>query len=173
MKNRLLMLAGRINSGKDYTADTLVMNGGWTKLALAEHLKEHVSSKYKIDLQLLNTHVGKAMIHEPSNKTYRTLLIESAKELKKENQDYFVNKLIQKIRTKPITTNIVISDFRYPNEYKKILECLGSDFEIVTVRVFRDEEIKLNDPSENALENFKFDQEFNNNHRTTRLNWFF
>lgn len=170
---RLLMLAGKINSGKDYTADALVSNGGWTKLTLAEYLKEYVSKNYNIDTQLLYTHVGKSMIHEQTKKSHRSLLIETAKDLKVQDPDYFVNKLIQKIKSTPITTNIVISDFRYPNEYRKILECLGNDFKVITVRVFRDEEIKLDDPSENALNTFTFDQEFDNNKRTARLNWFF
>ena len=143
MKRKILMLSGRINSGKDYTANLLVRHSMWIKMTFAEHLKDYTSKQFNIPLDDLYTQEGKNKIHETSNKSYRQILIETARRLKENNPDYFVNKLIQKVRTTDSTCNIVISDFRYPNEYSKVLECLANDFEIITAKVHRIEEVNF------------------------------
>jgi hypothetical protein len=156
LKRKILLVSGKIFSGKDYTADCLVKRNCWQKLSFADHLKELCSQKYKTPLSFFYTHTGKSLKYD-STRTYRELLVETSYSLKRQNNDYFVEKIIDKIL--PIkTTDFVIPDFRFPNEYERLKKELSNSFDVNTCQVIRPDNHNNSEcPSENALADFKFD----------------
>lgn len=177
LKRKILLLGGKIKSGKDYVADKLVRNGGWVKFALADPLKKITAEIYNIDIKHFKTQEGKKKIHG-DGRTYRKILIDTATLLKKTNKHYFTDLLIDRINEDNTTKDIVISDFRYPYEYERLNVKLGTIFQIQTMKITRKESENLEDPSEKALENFVFDYIYINesglnnyflNHRSRKL----
>jgi hypothetical protein len=157
---RLLLLSGKINSGKDYTADILVKKENWVKISFASVLKQMASEKYDIKLKDFNTQEGKKKLYK-DGKSYRDLLINLASDCKQIDQDFFVKKAIEEIKALEMV-NIVISDWRYPHEYDYICTNLQEEFGIFTARVSRDSSLILNDSSETSLDNFNFDFKIEN-----------
>lgn len=156
IKRKILLVSGKIFSGKDYTANSLVKRNSWKKLSFADHLKLSCAEKYNIDSVLFYTHTGKSLKYD-STRTYRDLLVETSYALKSKNQDYFVEKIIQQIVPNK-TSNFVIPDFRFPNEYTRIKQDLSGSFDVNTCLVIRpDNNHKSNCPSETALSDFPFD----------------
>ena len=154
MCKKVVLLAGRIKSGKDFAADTLVKNNGFVKLAFASSLKEFASKKYGIPLCDFHTQEGKSKMYN-GNTTYRDLLINLASSYRKNDNDFFVNRLASQILTEP--RDIVISDFRYPNEYDRLKEILPPGYVIKKGIVVGNNENVIDDPSENSLVGFGFD----------------
>ena len=159
----VLLLGGRANSGKDFTADVLVNRHGWVKLPLAKKLKQLTSKIYKISLDDLNTQQGKKKLHS-NGKTYRELLIDTAIIYKKDDINYFVKEVVKDIKS--TDKNVVISDFRFPHEYECIKNCLSNDICVKTCLVFREQQFKMNVVSENSLNHFDFDFKIHNNSYT-------
>ena len=81
MRN-ILLLSGKINSGKDFTADILVKKENWVKISFASSLKKLASEKYSIDIKDFNTQQGKKKLYK-GKETYRDLLINLARDMKK------------------------------------------------------------------------------------------
>lgn len=166
---KILLLSGKINSGKDYTADILVKKENWVKISFASFLKNLTSEKYKIDINDFNTQEGKKKIYS-TGETYRDLLINIARECKKKDENIFVKKAIEEIKNSD-NVNIVIPDWRYPHEYNYIHRCLSDKFNIITTRVNRNSSFILNDPSETSLDNFDFDFVIDNNENEDLLHY--
>jgi dephospho-CoA kinase len=158
MNRNIILLAGKAGSGKDTVANHLVKKYSFKRFAFADTLKEYVSKKYNIPLELLFTQEGKKqeIIVKKKKVTLRDLLIKDGAEKRQENQDYWVNMVIEKIQAESKTQNIVISDFRFPNEYRRLAETF---FEIVAVKVVRENGCEnIDDISETALNQFDFDR---------------
>lgn len=156
VKRQLLLLSGKINSGKDFTADILVKTNKWKKMPFAEHLKMLTAAKFNVPLDDLCTQPGKRIKYD-ATRTYRDLCIETADFYKRNDQNFFVNSVIERIRLID-NYNIVIPDFRYPNEHARICEALSDDFEIKTGLVYRlSGSVELDHPSEKSLVRFPFD----------------
>jgi hypothetical protein len=165
---KLLLLSGKINSGKDYTADILVKKENWVKISFASVLKKLASEKYDIELKDFNTQEGKKKIYK-DGKTYRELLINLAEECKQIDQNFFVKKAIEEIKALEMV-NIVIPDWRYPHEYDYICSNLQEEFGIFTARISRDSSIILNYSSETSLDNFNFDFNIENTDSREHIN---
>jgi hypothetical protein len=162
LKRKILLVSGKIFSGKDYTADCLVKKNGWKKLSFAENLKLLCSEKYKTPVSFFYTHTGKSLKYD-ATRTYRDLLVETSYSLKKHNEDYFVEKIIGKIEQDRYS-NFVIPDFRFPNEYTRIKKDLSRNFAVNTCIVVRPDNNNNSEcPSENSLSNFPFDFTIVNN----------
>lgn len=173
---KLVLINGWATSGKDTMADYLVMNHNYKKMQFSYFLKECVSNKYNIDLKLLSSQEGKKKLYSvhdyPEMVSGRKLLIDYAKEARKLNNAFFVEKIIKDINSlKEIknTKNIVISDFRYPVEYNEIIKHLSNEYLVRTIRINRYKMSPINDPSEIQLETFKFDHIFDNNGRIDNI----
>lgn len=159
MNNRLILLvAGKSGSGKDILSDFFICKLGFRKLAFATILKLFVSKKFDIPLTYTLTQEGKKKII--NGKTIRDLLIETAQLFRKDDPDYFAKQIVTQINT--TSDPIIISDFRYPNEY----EFLKKYFEIKTVNVVRDINNGIDDLSEIQLDSFNFDYTVYNNYST-------
>lgn len=166
----IILISGFSKSGKDLMADLMVNTLNFKKYAIATSLKQIVSKKYNIDYNITNTQSGKSAILY-NGITVRDLLIKTANELKDSvNQDIFIADVYEQISKNEI--NVVISDFRYINEYdylyKKYLNKL--DTKIVTIRIDRFNESPVKSESENQLNDFKFDYYIEN--RSTILDFY-
>lgn len=166
-KRNLLLISGKIFSGKDFTANLLVKQNTWKKLSLADDLKTICSMRYNTDIMKFHTHEGKMSLYDKT-KTHRDLLIETSKEIKKQNKNFFVERVIDKI-DKIKGYNVVIPDFRFPHEYEKLNNDLSCIFNVNTCVVTRDNSVKLEDYSENALTDFKFDFTIVNDRDETKI----
>ena len=153
----LILLGGKIASGKDYVANILVKEYGFTRIAFADILKETVSKRYNIPLVDLHTQTGKSKM-DSAGISNRQRLIDTAFELRTIDDNYFVKKALESIKAPGFYGDVVISDFRYPNEYSKLVQSLHNTNVVVwTVKLTRESEVVLDIPSETALESFKFD----------------
>lgn len=157
-KKILILLAGKANSGKDTAALHLVNNHSFTKFAFADALKDFVAEKYQIDKGLLYSQEGKKQEYENTGKTLRDLLIEEGLAHRTIDPDYWIKIVSQRIQ-KAGSDRVVISDFRFPNEYNTLLHELSETFKLKTVCIFRENGAEqIEDVSETSLSDFKFDK---------------
>lgn len=156
----IYLLSGRIRSGKDYVADLLVKHFGFTRYAFADALKKEVSIEYNMDMNCFNTQFGKATFNPRFRCTNRDLLIKYSSAKKKNNINYYTDKLVDKLNNEK-NDLIVISDFRYQYEYDRLKE--NPQFCVKTVCVYRDKSVFLNIESENSLEEFEYNMLIDNN----------
>lgn len=160
----IFLIGGKAGSGKDTIALHLVNNYSFIKFAFADVLKEYVSNKYKINIRLMNTQIGKKTIIYINNQktTIRDLLIKEAMEHRDIDENYWINIVLKKLSKLDNNTHhkIVISDFRFPNEYYELCKV----YEHVTaINVERNECENINNISETSLNNFLFDHTIKNN----------
>lgn len=162
------MLSGWCTSGKDLMADYLVKHKGFRKFAMADELKQLVSKKYNIDYNLTLTQDGKQSFVHTQDKTVRQLLInESLLQKDMYGDDVFISYITNKINSIDASTNIVISDFRYPNEYNYMHKIMQNDScktsnKIITIRINRYDNPPVKSPSEIQLNDFNFDYTIEN-----------
>ena len=164
------MLSGYAQSGKDTVAKYLVDFHKYKRFAFADILKDQVSVKYNIQRSLLDTGKGKDLFNPTYNCTNRQLLIKYSFEKKKDCQDYFVNNILEKINGEKDHSNIVISDWRYPNEYNVLFQKFNKIHKILKIRVNRWETATIDDESETSLDNFEFDYIIENDNNLDFLN---
>ena len=159
MNFRILLVGGYLQSGKDLAANYICKKYGFERFAFADSLKDEVSEKFGIDRQSLDTGEGKASLHD-NGETVRDLLIRYSNEKRKDDEAYWIKKVIQQIESKP-SNQVVISDFRYPCEYHFCKEYFSKAV-ISTMKVCRYPYPKRTDLSETSLETFAFDYYINN-----------
>ena len=126
---------------------------------VADELKDDVAAKYSFPRNLCDTQEGKAsVVVDAGGKSVRYLLIEESAAKKKEDENYYARKLVNAIRASAIGTVFVISDWRYPHEFKYLKEELGEDAKHLTIRITRDRFVQfVHDSSEIQLDNWNFD----------------
>ncbi len=151
MMKRILLIAGRAESGKDTVADFLVSHYNYTKFAFADELKTLVPKKYSIDKTLMYTHSGKKSKVINKNYTIRDLLIKESDSITNDYPNHWVDIVCSKIDQ--TDTNIVISDFRYEREYNRMVERFAS---VETMIIIRKDIELIEHPSENSLNSFSF-----------------
>jgi dephospho-CoA kinase len=158
MERSIILIAGKAGSGKDTVANHLVKNHSFKRFAFADTLKEYTSKKYNVPLELLFSQEGKKEEIDVDNKkiTIRNLLIKEGKEKREQDINYWVDLIIKKIEAEPVTQDIIISDFRFPNEYNRMQEFFSELSAVLVVRENGSE--KIDDESETALNLFQFDR---------------
>lgn len=163
MNINIIMLAGKAGSGKDTLANYLIDKYSYTRYAFADYLKKKVSYKYNIPIDKLHTQEGKRSNIEINGSVYklRDLLIKEALDKRMDNENYWVNIVLKEIKNNDIRqNNIVISDFRYPNEYYTLNRYFSN---ITTINIIREISENIDDKSETSLDNFLFDYIIENN----------
>ena len=155
MNIRILLVGGYLQSGKDLAADYICKKYGFERFAFADCLKDEVSEFFGINRQSLDT----GSLYD-NGETVRDLLIRYGDEKRKDDQAYWIKKVIRKIEGKR-SDQVVIPDFRYPEEYHFCKEHFSSGL-ISTMKFYRYDYPKRTDPSETSLENFPFDYYINN-----------
>lgn len=157
LKQTLILLAGKANSGKDTAAYHLTTKYSFTKFAFADALKDFVSEKYKIDKAVLYSQEGKKQEYKKTGKTFRDLLIEEGLAHREIDPDHWIKIVCNKIKNH--YGNVVISDFRFPNEYDTIFHELSDTHSIKSVCIIRENgSERIDDISETSLSKFKFDK---------------
>jgi hypothetical protein len=163
---KIIMLNGFSCSGKDYIGNIICNKYNYKRYAFADSLKKIVSEQYNIHLQLLHSQEGKALIcdNDNSKRTYRQILIDEALIKRNEYVDVFVEHCCNNIGNKG--HNILITDWRYENEYEFIRKFFPES-EIIKVHIKRlgQNQSPINDISEYDLINkqITFDHEITNN----------
>lgn len=152
----IILISGRSGSGKDLCSS--LMNG-WKRYAFADHLKDLVCEKYNLDRKLCDSQEGKKSI-VVGEKSLRILLIEDGLEYKKDNSNFFIKFLADKIKIEN-HEKIVITDFRFPNEYDILKEHLVN-FTVKTLYIKRNDCNYIEDASETSLSHFIFDYSIDN-----------
>ncbi|HEY9703574.1 MAG TPA: hypothetical protein V6C58_14090 [Allocoleopsis sp.] len=169
MDKTILMLSGYSCSGKDTLADFLVKKYSFCKLSFADSLKKLVISKYSLDPELVYTQEGKKSeilirkvngIEVYSKISVRNLLILEGMEARKSDPDIWTKKVIDQIELHKDYSRFVISDFRFPNEYKLLKEKYNGY--VKTIRISRPDILISKDPSEHQLDYFIFDYAIDN-----------
>jgi hypothetical protein len=169
---KIIMLNGFSCSGKDYIGNIICNKYNYKRYAFADSLKIIISEQYNIPLQLLHSQEGKALIcdNDICKRTYRQILIDEALIKRNENLDVFVehcsNNIIKHINDDNIGNNIVITDWRYENEYEFIRKFFPES-DIIKVHITRAGQYQspINDISEYDLINkqITFDYKITNN----------
>lgn len=162
MTRTIIMLSGLAGSGKDYVAEWLVKNKGFTRFAFGDSLKDLVSQRYKIKRHLFDTQEGKKIeiVSEGEKISLRKLLITTAKIERDKNNLVFVDKVKTLIEGSS-SERIVISDFRYPEEYTTLKDYFCNYYRstvIYTLKIQSHSFISIDDPSETQLNTFPFDK---------------
>lgn len=151
----IILLGGYLQSGKDTVADYLVSKKSFKRYAFADVLKDEVSELYKIDRKLMDSGEGKSSI-VTAGTSVRDVLISHGQKRRLQDIDFWVKIVVQKI-LKNRDKLIVISDFRFENEYTTLRKFLGRDYKIVTWRICRYDRPPLKEGSETSLDKFMFD----------------
>ena len=163
MSRKVLLLSGFIASGKDTVADYLVSMKNYRKFSFADSLKEFTANKYGFLKSLCYTHAGKKMPYTYPNgdvTTVRDLLIKEGGEQRALNENVWIEYVINSILKETLEdSKIVISDFRYPNEYLQIKKQFD---DTTTIRITREDAGITDIESEHLLDNFSFDKYINN-----------
>jgi dephospho-CoA kinase len=165
----IVLVAGYSCSGKDLLCDYIVSKcSNFVKLSFAGELKKYVAETHKFDYNLTLTQEGKKTLI--NNTTVRNLLIYHATQERLKNNNIWAIKLAEKINfmdklknlreaNDPLD-NIIISDFRFPNEIDYIRNNFNG--KIITVKINRSDESPVHSNTEYQLDNFKFDYTIDN-----------
>ena len=149
---KIIMLSGKAGSGKDtFYKLSLPGNFDCERFAFADYLKDVARS------------VGWDGTKEEKG---RQLLIDLGSIVRKYNPNFWVDIVIENIKFTALDFLFdgvsIITDWRYQNEYDRMVEAFGSE-NVITVRIERTElhstltEDQQKDQSEVDLEDFPFD----------------
>jgi dephospho-CoA kinase len=162
----IILLSGYAGSGKDTVADILT-NYGFRKYSVADNVKKYSSTLHGFSYSLTQTQEGKNTLVKSDNtnevKTVREFLIADSFLNKVINKDesYWVKLLSKEIlQTSP--DKVVISDWRYMEEYEH-LKIIFPEADFLKVKVRRADVKPLTDPSEHQLDSVKYHIEIDNN----------
>ena len=165
---KIILLSGWAGSGKDTVADYLVTKHGYKKFAFATPLKDLAAEVYKFPRELADSQDGKRQLWRVgySKKTIRQILLHVARIDKfRFGNDIYANETVAQIAKESSDSKIVISDTRYLNEIRVILEfAMKEKHEFDVWRIsFRDrDESPVDDISEHVLDTYKADAYISN-----------
>ena len=159
---RILMMSGYAQSGKDFVGEFLVKNHNFTRYAFADSLKDEASELYDIPRDKFDCQLGKTQLKTVDGKevTLRRILISHGTLRRSEDPNYWVRKTASQI-IRCGKNNIVITDWRYKNEYLYI-RSIFPNATITTIRLNRWSKSAVDDLSETSLDDFRFDTVISN-----------
>jgi hypothetical protein len=137
-KMSIIVLRGFSNSGKDYVGRILCDKYNYRRFAFADSLKKIVAKDFNCDIRQLHTQEGKLQICQTdSNKrTYRQILIDEGERLRLLDIGIFVKYCCQEIRELGVIQNIVITDWRMPDELKILIDTIP-EYTIIPIHIVR------------------------------------
>lgn len=151
----ILLLRGFAGAGKDTFGKCFVDKLGFTRFAFADYLKKMISEKYNITESILHSQIGKMQIEPISKKTWRDILLEEARECRSKNPDIFANMCASDIQSS-CYENIIITDWRFPNEYEIILQQFPNAIcKTIEIKRIGQEKSMVNDVSEYLLKDIE------------------
>lgn len=131
----IIFIRGFAGAGKDTLGGCFTEHHGFKRFAFADSLKHMVSEKYGVDIAVLHSQEGKRLVCEANGKTWREILISEAAAARDKDPDVFAKMTAQAIFASG-GRRIVLTDWRYPNEYS-IIRGAFPDALITTVHVIR------------------------------------
>lgn len=131
----IIFVRGFAGAGKDTLGSCFTEYHGFKRFAFADSLKQMVSEKYGVDIDVLHSQEGKKQVCTENGKTWREILILEAAVARGKDPDIFAKMTAQAIAASG-GRRIVLTDWRYPNEFTIIRETF-SDALITTVHVIR------------------------------------
>lgn len=158
---KIIMIGGYAGSGKDTAGDYLVKNHGFKKICFADELKKFVSDKYNIPIKYFFSQTGKKKFLS-NGKTVRDLLIEEGQIEREKDKNVWIKKVLHKIVSEKLD-KIVITDFRFPNEFSYLKNKLKDYYSFVSIRISRNDVSKIDNYTEHMLDTFAFDFTLTNN----------
>ena len=158
---KIILLSGWAGSGKDTVADYLVTKHGYKKFAFATPLKDLASQLFSFPRELADSQEGKRQLWRVgySEKTIRQILLDVARiDKSRFGQDIYVNETVAQIAKESSDAQIVISDTRYLNEIRVILEFAMKEKHAFDVwRINRLTSSPVDDISEHVLDTYRAD----------------
>lgn len=159
----IVLVADRPRAGKDTVADMLIEHGAaQCKVAFADELYREVADAYQLRedtlrLDYVKTHPSAALaLCECENKEFVDLMVgrgeseyltRTSRQIlqwwgteyrRSQNPNYWIDRLVEKVRGTPVGLPVAITDVRFPDEYevtRSIAEERGGS--VLTVRVHR------------------------------------
>jgi hypothetical protein len=158
---KIILLSGWAGSGKDTVADYLVTKHGYKKFAFATPLKDLASQLFSFPRELADSQEGKRQLWRVgySEKTIRQILLDVARiDKSRFGQDIYVNETVAQIAKESPDAQIIISDTRYLNEIRVILEfAMKEKHEFDVWRINRLTSSPVDDISEHVLDTYRAD----------------
>ena len=153
----VIMLSGWAGSGKDAAASILMDELGFQRFAFADPLKHDVAHETGIPL---NHFYEPSLKDKPYNMSHtpRDHLIRHAAEARAKYPNIYANMIADTIQRSD-SKRVVISDWRYRNEYDVIKTFFG---QVIRVHISRPGVIQSQDPSEHDLDDQPMDIHINN-----------
>lgn len=111
---KLIGLCGYARVGKDEAAKALC-GLGWTRIAFADALKDEVCRTFGITRDTL----------EADKEKWRPLLVEWGRARRGQDMDYWVRRALANVAN-DLGTGVVVTDVRYWNEAKYIVDRMGT-----------------------------------------------
>jgi adenylate kinase family enzyme len=158
---KIILLSGWAGSGKDTVADYLVTKHGYKKFAFATPLKNLASQLFSFPRELADSQEGKRQLWQLgySKKTIRQILLDVARIDKfRFGDDIYANETVAQIAKESPDAQIVISDTRYLNEIRVILEfAIKEKHEFTVWRISSRDQTKspVDDISEHVLDTYR------------------
>jgi len=155
-----IIISGWAGSGKDAAASILMDELGFQRFAFADPLKHDVARETGISLEhFYSRHLKDSPIEFDGEMiTPRALLIEAAANARAKYPNIYANMIADSIQQVG-SERVVISDWRYRNEY----EVLRTFFDkVVRIRVSRPGIAQSPEPSEHDLDGEPMDIEIQN-----------
>lgn len=165
---KIILLSGWSGSGKDTVADYLVTKHGYKKFAFATPLKDLSAELYKFPRELADSQEGKRQLWRVgySKKTIRQILLDVARIDKfRFGDDIYADETVAQIAKESPDAKIVISDTRYLNEIRVILDfAIKEKHKFAVWRISRTDKTTspVDDISEHALDTYKADAYISN-----------
>lgn len=155
MKTIFIGLGSRARIGKDYAAENLKRTIDIERVAFADKLKEDLIPLFK------NCNFDfKALLSNPTTKEMvRPLLVEYGCTMRKFNPDIWVDRALTGREFKHEIT--LITDVRFPNEYKRLKQLGGYYIEIISELPYANETEALYSPQMAELADYKVVNNFN------------
>jgi len=156
----IIMISGWAGSGKDAAASILMDELGFQRFAFADPLKHDVVRDTGLSLDNFTTTYlkDKYFLFDGKPTTPRSLLIKAAGEARAKYPNIYANMIADTIQRSG-ATRVVISDWRYRNEY----DVINTFFDkIVRVRITRPGVVQSSEPSEHDLDGEPMDIEIQN-----------
>jgi len=130
---RVIGLNGYICAGKDYLASALIAEG-YRKVSFSDALKDMVAEQRGVTREYLDEHKGE----------FRTDLQRVGEGKRQENPSYWIDILLDKLKTKYAYDNVVINDCRHPNESTALLDAGHFVIKVCSPDAVREKRIKDN-----------------------------